>query len=674
MRKSPGPSNASRTMPLRAAAFVALLAATLFVGVSTAVSALGSEPDDAVSSVMARFREEIPQLMAEQRIPGLALVLVDGDKVLWMEAFGALKRGGDTPVSTESIFSVQSVSKVFTATGVMIAVQEGLLDLDEPIVAYLPEFTVRSAFEEQPERKITLRMLLSHTAGFTHEAPVGNNFEVTPGTFDSHVQSISDTWLRFPVGTGYAYSNLGIDLAGFILERIYGQAFPDLMSEKVLEPIGMAASTFDYEEIRASINRAVGHTPPLPTVPLDVPMTAAGGLYSSVNDLANFLRFQLGDGTVDGRTVLAPALMAEMRRVPAPHADAPVGYALGVDRTRWIAGHRADLFSHGGGGFGFLSDLWWLPQLQLGVAVLTNSSDHTLQGVLAESILTDLTSRPHSTYADRLRDFPAQDWPADPSSSYRLPRDLRATVRGVGIEPTGDEAKRWASYAGEYRVRQWGIVDPMTPGARFYIEDGAPYLETGEWLIAGRHSLTEISPGRFLSSTGEMLDFTGALTTWRNIELIKARGPAMWQWVAFVLFGAIALGWLAAAIARAVSRRRRGQASASEHRMAQRLAALLASLISVLVLGACALLAAIPGLVESGFIAWLDLPLLQRLALHVPFLLAVLVGALVSLGTVSWIRGWWDRSVTWHYATLLLSATFLTAQLAAWKLIGWGWT
>jgi len=152
-------------------------------------------------------------------------------------------------VSTKTIFGVESMSKVFTATAVMIAVQEGLVDLDEPIVTYLPDFTLHSAFEEYPERKITLRMLLSHTAGFTQEAPVGNNFELDPGTFDSHVQSISETWLRFPVGTGYAYSNLGIDLAGHILEQVYHGPFPEVMKEKVLDPIGMVHSTFDRQVI-----------------------------------------------------------------------------------------------------------------------------------------------------------------------------------------------------------------------------------------------------------------------------------------------------------------------------------------------------------------------------------------------------------------------------------------
>ena len=109
------------------------------------------------------------------------------------------------------------------------------------------------------------------------------------------MRSISDTWLRFPVGTGYAYSNLGIDLAGYILERVKGKPFPALMHDSLLAPLGMDHSTFD---------RAV-HPPPwtgrwaTPRRPLRcparrVPMTAAGGLWASAADLARFLlRFQL---------------------------------------------------------------------------------------------------------------------------------------------------------------------------------------------------------------------------------------------------------------------------------------------------------------------------------------------------------------------------------------------
>ena len=105
-------------------------------------------------------------------------------------------------------------------------------------------------------------MLLSHTAGFTQEAPVGSNYDLAPGTFDAHVRSIPNTWLRFPVGTGYAYSNPGIDLAGYILQRVEGKPFAAVMRDSLLEPLGMDHSTFDRAVIRATADRAVGHAHP----------------------------------------------------------------------------------------------------------------------------------------------------------------------------------------------------------------------------------------------------------------------------------------------------------------------------------------------------------------------------------------------------------------------------
>src|SRR3954453_7659539 len=230
---------------------------------------------DVSATIIDRYRERIPQLMAEQGGPGLAVALVEGDRVLWVEGFGSRDRRGGGRVTADTIFSVQSMSKTFTATAVMQAVANGRLNPAEPITTYLPGFTVHSAFEEHPERKITLRMLLSHTAGFTHEAPVGNNNELDPGTFDEHVRSISDTWLRFPVGTGYAYSNLGIDLAGYILERVEGKPFAQVMRESLLEPLGMSRSSFDRALIRATADRAVGHSNGIVPPPVDLAMTAA---------------------------------------------------------------------------------------------------------------------------------------------------------------------------------------------------------------------------------------------------------------------------------------------------------------------------------------------------------------------------------------------------------------
>jgi CubicO group peptidase (beta-lactamase class C family) len=176
--------------------------------------------------------------------------------------FGHADCPDSAPIAADTIFSVKSMSMLFTATEVMQAVAAGRLDLDEPITPYLPEFTVQSAYEEHPERTITLRMLLGHTAGFTHEAPVGNNNELDPGDFDAYVRSISGTWPRFPVGSGCAYGNLEIDLAGSILERVEGRSFHEVVGDSLLAPRGIERSTFDRDMIHAAADRAVEHPKP----------------------------------------------------------------------------------------------------------------------------------------------------------------------------------------------------------------------------------------------------------------------------------------------------------------------------------------------------------------------------------------------------------------------------
>lgn len=649
---------------------------TASLGGAAAV-ATPSAQTDGVATVIANYQARIPELMAQEHIPGLALVLVDGDRVVWQQGFGTTDSGGRTPVTVDTIFSVQSMSKIFTATAVMQAVQSGRLDLDVPITTYLPGFTVHSAFESRPERKITPRMLLSHTAGFTHEAPLGNNYEPEPGDFDAHVRSISDTWLRFPVGTGYAYSNLGIDLAAYILEQVWHKPFPAIMRDSLLAPLGMERSTFDRDQVHASADRAIGRSDDMVPPPVDVPMTAAGGLWASAADLALFLRFQLGDGTVDGRTVLDAALIQEMRTVPAPHAGAPAGYALGVACTRWRAGQYLNLFSHGGGGYGFLSDLWWLPQLQLGIAVLTNSHDHDLQGALALGILHDLVTRPDSRYHDRMLGLPTQSDVVEPDSHYVAPTDLADRIAAVALPTSSQQSARWDGYPELYRTGQPGAMNPADPPSRFHVESGVPYFDASEDGTPVRHRLTEFQPGLFLAENGETLDLRGP-SRWRGLDLNPVtNGPVAGQWLLLAVVVVMAAGWLVAGIAASLHRRRGvGRSSPLEAsprgRTGRRLTSAVAVGGALAALVTVGVIRAVPGLVDVGFLGWMAFPLPERLAFHLPLVVALLAIGLAALLIAGAIRRWWTKWIRPRDAVLAVALTILAAQLASWHLIAWG--
>ena len=161
------------------------------------------------SQVIAELKAKVPEMMAQKKFPGVAVALIDGQRLVWAEGFGFTDDSKQVKVTAETLFSLQSVSKTYTATGFLIAATKGWLELDAPLRKYLPTFTIRSRFGADEVNKITFRHLLSHYAGLCHEAPVGSNFDDTAHTFEEHIQSISDTWLVAPVGQRHRYSNLG---------------------------------------------------------------------------------------------------------------------------------------------------------------------------------------------------------------------------------------------------------------------------------------------------------------------------------------------------------------------------------------------------------------------------------------------------------------------------------
>ncbi len=260
-------------MKRASAALLACFFAVTLAGlcaVSSPVSADEPRPlalrgDQKILALADSLAGALPARMAGAGIPGLSMAIVDRDGIVWAKGFGVRSTGGTDPVTTETLFSLQSISKVVTATAIMIAVQDGTLDLDAPVSAYLPKFTVHSRFEKKPQDLMTLRHFLTHRSGLVHEAPVGSNFTRGAVTFEDHIRSIGETWTLFPVGSRYKYSNLGMDLAGYALQTASGMPFEKYVEKRLLEPLGMSASTFDAARIMANPNRATGAPPGAPS-------------------------------------------------------------------------------------------------------------------------------------------------------------------------------------------------------------------------------------------------------------------------------------------------------------------------------------------------------------------------------------------------------------------------
>lgn len=325
-------------------------------------------------NIIHNLKDCIPKWLSDYNIPGMAIAVVNNQSILWEAEVGYTTDEKTVAVDSQTLFSLQSISKNITALTVLKAVQDGLLDLDVPVTHYLPEFTVKSRYEKNPEHKITLRHLLSHRSGLTHNAPVGNGYDNNPHQFEDHVNSISDTWLKYPVGYCFAYSNLGIDLAGYILQKVSGISFEDHVKTNVLDPLGMKRSTFDTDIILSSSNCAHGHHGQYSSPPVQIPLIAAGGFYSNIEDMAKLVQFHINKGAVKGKQLLSRDLMDQMHSVAFPLEGQSSGSGLCIELER--INQDVNKLFHTGSGYGFMSAMHIYTALNVGVVLLYNSHDY----------------------------------------------------------------------------------------------------------------------------------------------------------------------------------------------------------------------------------------------------------------------------------------------------------
>jgi CubicO group peptidase (beta-lactamase class C family) len=497
--------------------FLLCLITTLLLATACAPAPSPSDliASDEIADIIATYRQEIPQRMQQENVSGLAIVVVDDQNILWEEGFGYTDWDEKIPVTPSTLFSIQSMSKSFTATAAMFAVQDGLVDLDEPITTYFPDFHVNSIFEEHPEQKITLRILLSHTAGFAHEAPYGSTYDHPSYSFERHIASISDTWLKFPVGTRYSYSNLGIDLAGYILQVRSGMPFIQYVEEKVLDPLGMKDSTLDVNRIRSTASRAFGHTPGNPfRPPVDFLFIPSGGVWTTAADMAHYLQLHINKGALDEDRLLREDLAETMYTspsAPARNAYPDSSYTLGITvNMRNGARH----FQHGGGGFGFNSSMVWYPELKLGAVVLCNvqlSDDFVVQ--LNEAMLDSIIDNNPTLYVERARDAVRVDpaYPPDKKENILFDYALQRLIDSQAVPEEAANGQRQKALVGKY----------ILVGSTEMVELSDYNGKLAYSYVGDTGTLTEVEPGLYFSPYGDALDFRGQTPTFADVRLAK---------------------------------------------------------------------------------------------------------------------------------------------------------
>lgn len=324
---------------------------------------------------LARWQARLDELRAAHHVPGAVLAfLVDGE--IHELASGVLHRGTGVETTTDSVFLLGSVAKVYTATMVMQLVEEGRLGLDTRIVDVLPEFATP---DPEATGVITVRQLLSHTGGltndFTHDTGRGDD------CLAKYVAAARDVALDCPPGTAVSYSGLGYVTLGRIIEVLDGKTWDQAVQDRIVAPLGLTRTmTLPEEALRFRVAMShlgeAGEDPdPAPVWDL-MPRSAGpyGRIISSAGDVVRLAQMHLNGGTAaDGARVMSPEIVTAMQQrhvnVPDKWTVSADGWALGWTLYDWdgIAG-----YGHDGAAIGQYSYLRVVPGSNVAVALVTN--------------------------------------------------------------------------------------------------------------------------------------------------------------------------------------------------------------------------------------------------------------------------------------------------------------
>lgn len=442
------------------------------------------EPERRYTAVTSLLQDMIAHEMRDKGIPALSIALVDSQRVVWARGFGWADSAKGVRATAETVYRVGSVSKLFTDLAVMQLVERGTLSLDSAVSRYIASFHPQNPFN----KPITLRQLMSHRAGLLREPPVGNYFDTTTPSLGATVLSLNRTVLVYPPESTAKYSNAGIAVVGYVLERVRDTPFVRYVKRAVLDPIDMRGSAFEPTgDVKTHLSQAQmwtlhGRTFDAPTFELG--MAPAGSMYASVLDMTKFIRALLRR---DERLVRRFTLDTMWTPQYAPGATAGFGLGFAIGRH---AGRR--VVRHGGAIYGFATELVVMPDDHLGVIVAAaKDGANVVAGRIATTALDALLAE------RRGAPLPA------PERSYAIPRPV--AERAEGEYRAGDRAVRIVRYdstlylhpeaaAAQSRLR-WLRGDTL-------IVDDA--LDYGTRIVLGRDTLA-IGNARFVRVHNEAI-------------------------------------------------------------------------------------------------------------------------------------------------------------------------
>jgi CubicO group peptidase (beta-lactamase class C family) len=400
-------------------------------------------------------------------LPGLAIAVVAGDSVVFAQGYGLREVGRPDAVDTGTRFAIGSTTKAIVATALGILVDEGRVEWDAPVITYLPWFRVGDPYIT---RELTVRDLLTHRAGFPNIDQIWSN----PGfTSDEIVRRIAALQPVYSFRSGYIYQNVMYAVAGAVIEAASGMPWDDFVRTRIFRPLGMSATEATLAAVDGQPNVAAPHTNAGGSIRLTRNRSVdavgpAGSVWSSVADMARWMRFNLNGGELDGRRLVSEATHAEILspQVVAPKSMYPT---MGLVQPRFFTYglawflhdyHGEAVAMHTGSINGMNALIGLLPDRGVGVYVLANAGGAELRHALMYRVF------------DLFMGNPPRDWSAELRALYAQRGQTAQASQAQSARPPESAASRalpLERYTGEY-------TDPIFGAVTVALRNGALHL------------------------------------------------------------------------------------------------------------------------------------------------------------------------------------------------------
>ena len=331
-----------------------------------------------LNQVLNNFDKFVQYTLEEWDIPGVAVTVVHQNQIVLLKGYGVRRVGRPEPIDIHTVFRIASVSKGFASALTGLLVQESQLNWEDRVIKYLPNFTLK---DSSNTRNLTIKHILSHTSGLMPHA-YDNLIEYNVPYHDI-IKELKDIPVVAPVGTQYGYQNVIYSLISDIIKAVTGKKYENLVEERLFEPLGMKDASIGWNAWMAEPNRASPHIrryakwTPATDKRAYYSVLPSAGINASISDMAQWLRAQMGGmpwviTTETLQKIQTPLIRTrrEMRRYYWNGRLRNAHYGLGW-RIFDYAGHT--MITHSGGIQGYLAQIGFIPEQDIGIVVLYNS-------------------------------------------------------------------------------------------------------------------------------------------------------------------------------------------------------------------------------------------------------------------------------------------------------------